>query len=34
MKNMITPVTETYNQIGNVIFEIFRCDLNLPENAR
>ena len=34
MKNIVTPVTETYNQIGKVIFEIFRWDLNFPENAR
>lgn len=34
MKKIITPVIDTYIQIGKVIFEIFRCDLNFPENAK
>lgn len=34
MKNIMTPVTETYIQIGKVIRDIFLCDLNLPENAK
>jgi hypothetical protein len=34
MKKIITPVTDTYIQIGNVILDSFLCDLKFPEKAK